>query len=220
MGGGGSGAVLVRIDSFDSNASSLNCASLLFLCCFVVWGAWFEYQVSPRVKLRDSSVREQRMRERRIREERKRENKVCLFGCLLSLKMIMISEGTSVATLSCWVSSLTTKALDVHSFGIIMWQIVSTNINNYRLQPYSDFTTHLPVLYTNIVHKLESGVRPSFVHFPKDTPPQFYQLTSRCWDLKPEKQPIFLKVIVELTNIQKLLPVLQQQQFLPLQVRI
>jgi serine/threonine protein kinase len=68
-----------------------------------------------------------------------------------------------------------TKAADIYSFGIIMWEM----------------TSGVPAFY-NIPHDLNlslnicRGIRPEII---KGTMPEYVELMKRCWDNDPEKRP-------------------------------
>ena len=68
-----------------------------------------------------------------------------------------------------------TKAADIYSFGIIMWEM----------------TSGVPAFH-NIPHDLNlslnicKGIRPEII---EGTMPEYVDLMKRCWDNAPEKRP-------------------------------
>ena len=68
-----------------------------------------------------------------------------------------------------------TKAADIYSFGMIMWEM----------------TSGIPVFH-NIPHDLNlslnicKGIRPEII---EGTMPEYVELMKRCWDNDPEKRP-------------------------------
>ncbi|RIB24250.1 kinase-like domain-containing protein [Gigaspora rosea] len=68
-----------------------------------------------------------------------------------------------------------TKAADVYSFGIIMWEFTS-----YQL-PFSERPHDI-----NLAIEICDGLRPLPV---KGTPPCYIELMQQCWDSNPEKRP-------------------------------
>ena len=81
--------------------------------------------------------------------------------------------------------------IDVFSFGIIMWTLRA------RTQPYSD-TTGLSTF--SLLSKIVNGLRPTV---PDTFPPIYTKLMKRCWDMDPDKRPIFseIEVILGRSNL-------------------
>ncbi|POG64961.1 kinase-like domain-containing protein [Rhizophagus irregularis DAOM 181602=DAOM 197198] len=68
-----------------------------------------------------------------------------------------------------------TKAADIYSFGIIMWEMTS------GIPAYCDVPHDL-----NICLNICRGDRPEII---KGTMPEYVELMERCWDNEPEKRP-------------------------------
>lgn len=73
------------------------------------------------------------------------------------------------------------RKVDVYSFGLILWEMVSGSI------PYEDMTP-IQAAYA-VVNK---NLRPAF---PKSCPPAMRALIEQCWSLQPEKRPEFWQVV-------------------------
>ncbi len=74
-----------------------------------------------------------------------------------------------------------TKAADIYSFGVIMWEMTS-GVPAFNNVPH-DFTLSLDIC---------QGLRPEIV---KGTDAEYKNLMIRCWDDKPEKRPSSLELI-------------------------
>jgi serine/threonine protein kinase len=76
-----------------------------------------------------------------------------------------------------------TKASDIYSFGMIMWEMTS-GVSVFRDVPH-DLHLSLGVC---------KGLRPKII---KGTMPEYVELMKRCWDINPEKRPTVkeLKII-------------------------
>jgi serine/threonine protein kinase len=68
-----------------------------------------------------------------------------------------------------------TKAADIYSFGIIMWEMTS------GIPAYCDVPHDL-----NLCLNICRGDRPEII---KGTMPEYVELMKRCWDNDPEKRP-------------------------------
>ena len=68
-----------------------------------------------------------------------------------------------------------TKAADIYSFGIIMWEMTS-GVPAFHNIPH-DFQLSLDIC---------KGIRPEIV---EGTMPEYVELMKRCWDNDPEKRP-------------------------------
>ena len=68
-----------------------------------------------------------------------------------------------------------TKAADIYSFGIIMWEMIS-GVPAFHNIPH-DFNLSLNIC---------RGIRPEII---EGTMPEYVELMKRCWDNDPEKRP-------------------------------
>jgi serine/threonine protein kinase len=80
-----------------------------------------------------------------------------------------------------------TKAADVYSFGIILWELTSCQV------PYSNVLVQDPI--SLIVEITEGKRRPEIV---EDTPPAFSKLIQDCWNpdpmLRPTMEEVYKKI--------------------------
>jgi serine/threonine protein kinase len=72
-----------------------------------------------------------------------------------------------------------TKAADIYSFGIIMWEIL-TGERPYRDQPHD----------IHLAFKILDGLRPTI---PEDTPDNYRNLMQKCWHENPAKRTKCIK---------------------------
>ncbi|KAL6070956.1 Serine/threonine-protein kinase HT1 [Balamuthia mandrillaris] len=79
--------------------------------------------------------------------------------------------------------------VDVYSFGLIMWELVT------REQPYADIKPHF-----RIPIKVLEGERPAI---PEGVPPAWAKLVRRCWHADPSKRPTFKKIVEKLEQFQR-----------------
>ncbi|PSS10231.1 Serine/threonine-protein kinase [Actinidia chinensis var. chinensis] len=73
------------------------------------------------------------------------------------------------------------RKVDVYSFGLILWEMVSGTI------PYEEMTP-IQAAFA-VVHK---NLRPAI---PEDCPPAMRALIEQCWSLQPDKRPEFWQVV-------------------------
>jgi hypothetical protein len=86
-----------------------------------------------------------------------------------------------------------TEKVDVHSFGLMPYEIV---VDNSLLEDESGALT-LPKI-------LAGGWRP---HITCDVFPGVQELVERCWSVNPEKRPAFTDIVDELSEMQcKIIP--------------
>jgi serine/threonine protein kinase len=71
-----------------------------------------------------------------------------------------------------------TKASDIYSFGIIMWEIL-TGERPYKDQPHD----------INLAFKILDGLRPTI---PEGTPDNYCNLMQKCWHKNPAERPQFV----------------------------
>eukprot|EP01102_Stenamoeba_stenopodia_P006404 TRINITY_DN1755_c0_g2_i1.p1 TRINITY_DN1755_c0_g2~~TRINITY_DN1755_c0_g2_i1.p1 ORF type:complete len:320 (+),score=100.47 TRINITY_DN1755_c0_g2_i1:887-1846(+) len=82
----------------------------------------------------------------------------------------------------------TDEKSDVYSYGIVVWEIVTSQ------EPFLDFDSY-PAFKRAICRE---DVRPPV---PKDIPPSLKKLMEDCWDKDPKKRPSFDDVIKRLDEI-------------------
>jgi len=80
------------------------------------------------------------------------------------------------------------EQIDVYSFGIIVWQIITDCVT-----PYLDQGIHL----YDIASFVTSGAR---LEIPEDCPPKLSKLISRCWHSNPKKRPSFQQILQTLRS--------------------
>ena len=84
--------------------------------------------------------------------------------------------------------------VDVYSFGIIIWSLLT------RQRPYSDQKS---MSTFSLVAKIVAGLRPTL---SEDFPPMLSKLMVRCWASDPEDRPMFSEILIVLdrTNLMAL----------------
>ena len=89
------------------------------------------------------------------------------------------------------------REIDVYSFGILFWEILTGKI------PFQELKEN-----PNTCHKIEQmiidGYRPSFDVLPNDIPPCIIEIIKHCWNSKPYARPSLGKIISVLTIILQL----------------
>ena len=89
------------------------------------------------------------------------------------------------------------KEIDVYSFGILFWEILTGKI------PFQELTEN-PGTRDKIETMIIDGYRPSLDILPDDTPPCIIEMIEACWNLTPSKRPSLGKIISILTIILQL----------------
>ncbi|KAI3439563.1 Protein kinase domain-containing protein [Psidium guajava] len=74
-----------------------------------------------------------------------------------------------------------TKKVDVYSFGIVMWELLTA------LTPFEDMTPEQAAFAVS-----QKNARPPL---PPECPPAFRHLISRCWSSNPDKRPYFDEIV-------------------------
>ena len=86
------------------------------------------------------------------------------------------------------------REIDVYSFGILFWEILTGKI------PFQELKEN-----PNTCHKIEEmiidGYRPSLDDLPNDIPPCIIEMIEHCWNSKPSARPSLGKIISILTII-------------------
>ena len=89
------------------------------------------------------------------------------------------------------------REIDVYSFGILFWEILTGKI------PFQELKEN-----PNTCHKIEQmiidGYRPSLDNLPDDIPPCIIEIIKDCWNSKPSSRPSLGKIISILTTILQL----------------
>ena len=89
------------------------------------------------------------------------------------------------------------REIDVYSFGILFWEILTGKI------PFQELKEN-----PNTCHKIEQmiidGYRPSLDVLPNDIPPCIIEIIKHCWNSKPSARPSLGKIISILTIILQL----------------
>ena len=89
------------------------------------------------------------------------------------------------------------REIDVYSFGILFWEILTGKI------PFQELKEN-----PNTCHKIEQmiidGYRPSLDVLPNDIPPCIAEMIEQCWNSKPSSRPSLVKIISLLTIILQL----------------
>ena len=89
------------------------------------------------------------------------------------------------------------REIDVYSFGILFWEILTGKI------PFQELKEN-----PNTCHKIEQmiidGYRPSLDNLPDDIPPCIIEIIKDCWNSKPSSRPSLGKIISILTIILQL----------------
>ena len=107
------------------------------------------------------------------------------------------------------------REIDVYSFGILFWEILTGKIPFQELKENAN-TCH------NIEQMIIDGYRPSLDVLPNDIPPYIIEIIEHCWNSKPSARPSLGKIISILTiilqldtsdeqEIQKYLPAIEQK---------
>ena len=89
------------------------------------------------------------------------------------------------------------KEIDVYSFGILFWEILTGNI------PFQELKEN-PETCDKIEKMIIDGYRPSLTILPADTPQCIISIIKSCWDSTPSKRPTLGKIISILTIILQL----------------
>ena len=91
-----------------------------------------------------------------------------------------------------------TKAGDVYSFGIIVFEILTTE------RAFSDLT------FIQLLNAVVRGERPTI---DKTVPEVYRQLIERCWSQEPEKRPTFDQIVDELQHGEFISPMIDNDSY-------
>ena len=89
------------------------------------------------------------------------------------------------------------REIDVYSFGILFWEILTGKI------PFQELKEN-PNTCHNIEEMIIDGYRPSLDVLPNDIPPCIIEMIEQCWNSKPSSRPSLGKIISLLTIILQL----------------
>ena len=80
--------------------------------------------------------------------------------------------------------------IDIYSFGVLLWEILSGKVPFHELKDKGD-----------PVQAVLDGFRPSLVHIPSDTPEILTDIIRACWSADPQDRPSFNRIIAELSSV-------------------
>ena len=89
------------------------------------------------------------------------------------------------------------REIDVYSFGILFWEILTGQI------PFQELKDN-PNTCDKIENMIINGYRPSLDILPNDIPPCIIEIIKECWSSKPSARPSLGKIISILTIILQL----------------
>ena len=89
------------------------------------------------------------------------------------------------------------REIDVYSFGILFWEILTGKI------PFQELKDN-PKTCHKIEKMIINGYRPSLDNLPNDVPPCIIEIIKDCWNSKPSSRPSLGKIISLLTIILQL----------------
>ena len=89
------------------------------------------------------------------------------------------------------------REIDVYSFGILFWEILTGKI------PFQELKEN-PNTCNKIEEMIIGGYRPSLDVLPNDIPPCIIEIIKQCWNSKPSSRPSLGKIISILTIILQL----------------
>src|SRR4051812_31567670 len=88
------------------------------------------------------------------------------------------------------LNSKYTKASDIYSYGVVMWEISS------GVPPFKNLTSKCEKEL--LCYKIINGGRENVV---ENTPKLYEELYKKCWDSTPEERPSIIKVLKELEEM-------------------
>lgn len=122
--------------------------------------------------------------------------KICDFGTACHLKTHMTNNKGSAAWMAPEVfeGNNYTEKCDVHSFGVILWEMIT------RRKPYDDMPRSNAF---TVMWAVYNGTRPPLI---ADIPKPIEDLMTSCWDKDPLSRPSFTRIVQILQHLIQFFP--------------
>eukprot|EP01113_Clastostelium_recurvatum_P022441 TRINITY_DN2678_c0_g1_i3.p1 TRINITY_DN2678_c0_g1~~TRINITY_DN2678_c0_g1_i3.p1 ORF type:complete len:2207 (+),score=796.21 TRINITY_DN2678_c0_g1_i3:224-6844(+) len=105
-----------------------------------------------------------------------------------------------------------TEKADTFSYGIVLWELIT------KQHPYSEYPISTGQFMGRFEEAIIAGLRPTV---PPDTPAEFTEVITRCWDGEPSRRPSFDAVYLILARLRRRLnpslPVTDEERILDAQ---